>query len=176
MADDEPTDRDKSLLERLNALKKSSVSFETSPNLHQSREDVSDFTARFRKITAGHKSTDPEALTKAIAETASINDDAAPPSPTVEELLADLGPEDQWKIDHDGISQINDLLKEASQALPTSNGEAQRETNHGTSGDRLKDPDLRGTSGLRRASTTSCAKTDEDDDDDEEQEAALQLQ
>ncbi|KAL9597070.1 MAG: hypothetical protein Q9179_004388 [Wetmoreana sp. 5 TL-2023] len=31
MADDNPPDRDKSLLERLNALKKSSVSFEISP-------------------------------------------------------------------------------------------------------------------------------------------------
>ncbi|KAL8700655.1 MAG: hypothetical protein Q9201_005341, partial [Fulgogasparrea decipioides] len=176
MADDNPPDRDKSLLERLNALKKSSVSFEISPNPLQNREDISDLTARFHKITAGRKSIDPEALTRAIAESASIEDDAAPPSPTVEELLADLGPEEQWKIDRDETSQINDLLKEARKALPPSNGEAERETNQGTSGDRPKDPDHRetdhGTKELKHASTTSSAKTD----DDEEEEAALQLQ
>ena len=38
---------------------------------------------------------------------------------TVEELLAELGPEDQWSLDADNVNDLQKLLEEARNALPT---------------------------------------------------------
>ncbi|KAL8684888.1 MAG: hypothetical protein Q9218_008086, partial [Villophora microphyllina] len=115
----DPTDHDKTLLQRLNALKQSSVSFENSASSQENTQNSdNDLAARFQKINAARKS-DPDALIKSIAETPGSADDT-PPSPTIEDLLADLGPEEQWNLAKDETSQIQNLLKEAKEALPTS--------------------------------------------------------
>ncbi|KAL8629176.1 hypothetical protein Q9189_005132 [Teloschistes chrysophthalmus] len=114
----DPTHQDKALLERLNALKQSSISFQSSQSHQSPRSPTDDLTARFRTINNARRN-DPDALTKAVAESIDSREEDAPPSPTVEELLADLGPEEQWDIDGDEKSQIQSLLKEAKEALPS---------------------------------------------------------
>ncbi|KAL8798362.1 MAG: hypothetical protein Q9182_006726 [Xanthomendoza sp. 2 TL-2023] len=166
--DTDPPDRDQALLERLNALRKSSVSLETiSDPLQQSPRDVTNITARFRNLKSDRK-TDPNALITSIAEApTAVND--TPPSPTVEELLADLGPEEQWKLDQNETAQLHTLLKEAKEALPTSEGEG--EENHpSTQGSRNSNlqKGAENPTESRRTSTTSSAN--------DEEEAARQLQ
>ncbi|KAL8813585.1 MAG: hypothetical protein Q9223_007001, partial [Gallowayella weberi] len=119
--DTDPPDRDKALLERLNALRKSSVSLETTSDpLQQAPPDATNITARFHNLKSDRK-TDPDALITSIAEAPTgLND--VPPSPTVEELLADLGPEEQWKLDQNETAQLHTLLQEAKEALPPSDG------------------------------------------------------
>ncbi|KAL8997353.1 MAG: hypothetical protein Q9188_006347, partial [Gyalolechia gomerana] len=109
--DNSPTNHDQSLLDRLNALKKSSISFNTSAS------DAADLSARFQKLNASRKIT-PDELVQSVADAPTDIEDN-PPSPTVEELLADLGPDEQWQLDRDEHSQIRSLLEEAGRALPT---------------------------------------------------------
>ncbi|KAL8732695.1 MAG: hypothetical protein Q9166_002671 [cf. Caloplaca sp. 2 TL-2023] len=169
---DNPADRDKALLERLNALKKSSVRFHTTTNPlqdpQQEPQHVTDITARFRNLKDS-RNTDSKALITEIAE-APLNADEASPSPTVEELLADLGPEEQWKVNQDETTQIHTLLEEAKKALPASSN--QGKTGHESTEKATNVPgsqkDHDDPNGLRRTSTTSSAN--------DEEEAALQLQ
>ncbi|CAK4032740.1 Hypothetical predicted protein [Lecanosticta acicola] len=51
---------------------------------------------------------------------------------TLEELLAELGPDDQWKLDPEDPKDINALLKEAKEALPTEIEQSElRQNGHG---------------------------------------------
>ena len=119
--DDEPFPDDKILLERLNNLKKSNISLGTSTTISTATapsnvgDTPEDLIARFQKIhgrpTAGASA---QSSTEAIAE----NDDQRPPSPTIEELLAELGPEDQWTVDSNELKEANHLIAEAKRALP----------------------------------------------------------
>ncbi|KAL8776173.1 MAG: hypothetical protein Q9213_008363, partial [Squamulea squamosa] len=167
----DPSDSDNALLERLNALKKPSVSLDSTFHpIQQPPQDVSNITARFHNLKSARKN-DPDALIASIAE-APPNEDDAPPSPTVEELLADLGPEEQWVIEKDETAHIASLLEEAKNALPDNNGEYSK--NESTA-KHVKDGRLeRGEDeGSRRASSTN----DEDEGEEgEEEEATLQLQ
>ncbi|KAI4281495.1 MAG: hypothetical protein L6R35_005641 [Caloplaca aegaea] len=171
-----PSHTDKSLLDRLNALKASSISLQnTTDPLHKLQEqfeDASGLAARFSKLNGSSRLT-PDELAKSIAEEASLSTNGAPPSPTVEELLADLGPEDQWHLDQDETAQIKNLLDEANSALPAGDKD---KTGHGPSIGGSEDPaseqDQEDEGKLeRRASATSSAN-----DEEEEEEAAAQLQ
>ena len=118
--DDEPSAHDNALLKRLNKLKKSNISFETfntlslTPPTSEARQTPDDLIARFQRI---HGQNAASTLEKPSAD-AAPNDGEGPPSPTIEELLAELGPEDQWTVDSTDLKEAHDLLAEAKHALP----------------------------------------------------------
>ncbi|KAH0007319.1 hypothetical protein KCU78_g11835, partial [Aureobasidium melanogenum] len=108
-------DSDDALLARLNALRKSPITLsETSsldlPSTPQRTTD-SDLTARFRSLTPNSTITSPFPN----AEDTPHNDED---DRTIEELLQDLGPEEQWSVDRDEGQRIRDLMAEAKSALP----------------------------------------------------------
>ncbi len=85
----------------------------------------------------------------------------------MEELLADLGPEEQWEVDKDERDQIATLLEEAKRALPATGDEGDGDASY----DQLnKDDSCKDFGGSRRASSAT------NNDDEEEEEAATQLQ
>ncbi|KAH8813163.1 hypothetical protein F5884DRAFT_327023 [Xylogone sp. PMI_703] len=127
-------DDDNDLLNRFNALKKSSAP--TTPikqaNLHNTRATLSpdtDLSARLRGLRNGSLSPAP-VTTRKVTPVTAHSPSALPPDDddplldfgdddqTLEELLADLGPEDQWKLNPDDPNDIQKLLDEAKQALP----------------------------------------------------------
>ena len=118
--DDEPSAHDNALLARLNKLKKSNISFGTcnipSVTIPTSEADKTpdDLIARFQRIHGQNAASTPE---QSSADNAP-NDGDGPPSPTIEELLAELGPEDQWTVDSTDLKGAYDLLSEAKRALP----------------------------------------------------------
>jgi hypothetical protein len=133
--------KDSDLLARLNALKPTSVSVEplatpTPINVEtsqpQSLEDR--LASRLKNLRAGQDSPAPspkptpsdaaEILTAQVqdevtAERDPIGDWQADDEQSLEDLLAELGPSDQWKLDPEDPKNINALLKEAKNALPT---------------------------------------------------------
>ena len=118
--DDEPSTHDDALLARLNKLKKSNISFKTSNTLSvttstsEADETPDDLIARFQRI---HGQNAASTVEHSSADTVS-NDGDGPPSPTIEELLAELGPEDQWTVDSTDLKEAHKLLAEAKHALP----------------------------------------------------------
>ena len=117
--DDEPLSHDDALLARLNNLKQSSVSFDSSKSLAVSAraseldDTPEDLIARFERLH-GRKSTD----RKQAPSPESIHDDiSCPPSPTIEELLAQLDPEDQYKINTTDLEEGKELIAEAKRTL-----------------------------------------------------------
>ncbi|KAI4098063.1 MAG: hypothetical protein L6R37_006702 [Teloschistes peruensis] len=161
----DPTDQDKALLERLNVLKQSSVSFQSFPPHQTSESSTDDLTARFKQINHRPCNNDPDVLTKAVAASIDSREEDTPPSPTISELLADLGPEEQWDIDRDENYQIQSLLKAARDALPLDEKPEAKE--------HLKDtappPQQNNIEASKRPSSV-----DKDDDDEEEASHTLQ--
>lgn len=115
--DDEPSDHDDAaLLARLNNLKKSNISFRSSSHLSASagaRQTPENLIARFERLH-GRRSADDEQ--NVVPK--SMNDENRPPSPTVEELLAQLGPEDQYTLSSTDLKEADELLAEAKRTLP----------------------------------------------------------
>lgn len=117
-------DQDDALLARLNALKRTPISFNTSPSPSLSlppprtppASNTDDLAARFRRLNPAaslspaldHSSALPE------EETAHNDEDDR----TLAELLEELGPEDQWTLDPDDPAHIRQLMREAEAALP----------------------------------------------------------
>ena len=127
---DEPSLHNKILLARLNNLKESTISLRpstttstaTAPsNVDDTPEDL---IARFQKIQ-GRSVTGSDDRVSAEAVAKDEDEDHGPPSPTIEELLAELGPEDQWNIDSTEIKEANELLAEAKRVLPDEEVRAQ---------------------------------------------------
>lgn len=120
---DEPSFRDKVLLARLNNLKKSNISLRpsTTTSIATAPSNVNDtpenLIARFQKIS-GSSVTGSDDRVSAEAVAKDEDEDHRPPSPTIEELLAELGPEDQWTVDSTEIKEANELLAEAKRVLP----------------------------------------------------------
>ncbi|KAE8451069.1 hypothetical protein EG329_004741 [Mollisiaceae sp. DMI_Dod_QoI] len=136
----DPPSYDHDLLARLNALKKSNIQLDPSkprPLADAAKQTIpeSDLSARLRSLRAS--SSSPSSASKLT--TAKIDPEAArtfPPAPleepdsdplrnpletddkTLDELLADLGPEDQWTLNPDDPADIQKLLNEAKSALP----------------------------------------------------------
>lgn len=117
---DEPSDRDDALLARLNNLKQSNISFGSPSSLSiptgpsKLYDDPEDLIARFERLH-GRKSADDNRQAP-LADTIN-NDNSCPPSPTIEELLAQLGPEDQYKINATDLEEGKELLAEAKHTL-----------------------------------------------------------
>ena len=119
---DKPSLHDKILLARLNNLKKSTTSLRpsttsiaTAPsNVDDTPEDL---IVRFQKIQ-GRSITGSEDRVSAEAVAKDEDEADRPPSPTIEELLAELGPADQWTVDSTELKEANELLAEAKRALP----------------------------------------------------------
>ena len=115
----EPLNPDDNLLSRLNKLKPSSVSFDSSNSLAlparaSERDDTpEDLIAPFERLhgrnSTGHKQfSSPEST---------VDDISCPPSPTIEELLAHLDPEDQYKINSTDLEKGKELIAEAKRTL-----------------------------------------------------------
>lgn len=114
-------DSDDALLARLNALRKTPISLSQTtpldpPSTPQRATDV-DLTARFRNLTPNSAAATP---LKNDAEDTPYNEED---DRTIEELLQDLGPEEQWSIRRDEGERIRDLMEEAKKALPTDENE-----------------------------------------------------
>ncbi|MCJ1272744.1 hypothetical protein MMC21_000531 [Puttea exsequens] len=115
-----PSDEESALLARLNNLKKSNVSFNQSSTINATSvsngqdETPEDLLARFQKLHRnGEKSG------KILSTEGAVNNEyIGPPSPTVEELLAELGQEDKWNLKDTDIKEADDLMAEARRALP----------------------------------------------------------
>ena len=120
MGAESPSDDDSALFARLNALKQSNVSFGTSIQPwksevpFESQESPEDLLERFQRLH-GKNSANGQENAFALATAEGENE---PPSPTIEELLAELGPEDQYTIDDDDLKEANQLLAEAKQSPP----------------------------------------------------------
>ncbi|KAH0536316.1 hypothetical protein FGG08_006809 [Glutinoglossum americanum] len=158
MTDTNP-DNDDALLRRLNQLKKSSVRF--SPHHSSSQGDPEeDIASRFLRLKGGlGGNSAPSRSTPATAATAVGDDEYETPwNPqddlTIEELLAELGTEDQWTVD-DGEEEANaeKLLGEAKKALGVS-----QESGHLALNDLSED----------RGEGTEPKKPSEDEKDEEE--------
>ncbi|KIW65527.1 hypothetical protein PV04_07781 [Phialophora macrospora] len=122
MSRDPSTASDQDLLARLNALKKSAVSFEQtsfqSPigkgtplttGSSPARALGTDLLSRWKSLGGSPSTTQPE---QSEPSTEKPEDEK-----TVEELLADLGPSDAWEIEKSEEDQVADLLKSAKSAL-----------------------------------------------------------
>ncbi|KAG0651395.1 Abscission ut checkpoint regulator [Hyphodiscus hymeniophilus] len=139
----DPPSYDDDLLARLNALKKSSIQLDSTKskpifnNPKQATPD-SDLSARLRSLRNGSLSPSPAPAAKApqsrlfpvptasfdateehdpLRSTGDIDDK------TLDELLAELGPDDQWNLHPEDPDDIQKLLDEAKTTLPSNNEE-----------------------------------------------------
>lgn len=119
-SNDGPSSHEKALLARLNALKPSVVSFDSTTSAQLSAPS-SDLTARFQNLHLRPSGQSPNALSQLLPD--SPLHDASPPSPTLEELIAELESDDQFYPDIADINEANSLLQEAKRALPPENAE-----------------------------------------------------
>lgn len=118
---DGSSSEDDNLLARLNALKHSNVSFNSQSQysaLHVEAgtdDSPEDLIERFQRIhgkviTVGRKQDEEHS-------SASFDRDPAP-SPTIEELLADLGPEEDYIVQKSDIEEARALMAEVSNIQP----------------------------------------------------------
>ena len=182
---------DESLLARLNALKKSSVTLNTDRIQEvpeNSNRDLDDLTTRFQSLnvsrTSGHSSTIPSGFEEA-------NDED---EKTIDELLNDLGPDDQWTLDPDKPNDISRLTQEAKDLLSESHKQEESTLRRGTT-ESTENQELGESRSSRRGSPSrrnverdgeqeesksdggGNRKNDGDDDgNDDEEEAARVLQ
>ncbi|KAH7391409.1 hypothetical protein BKA64DRAFT_677509 [Cadophora sp. MPI-SDFR-AT-0126] len=134
----DPPSYDQHLLDRLNALKKSSVEIDPAkakPISPKTSTPEIDLSARLRNLRNGTPSSSPTPVSKSEQPKPSAGPEPSFPSvpaadsdplrnryytddKTLDELLADLGPEDQWTLNPDDPKDIQKLLEEARGALP----------------------------------------------------------
>ncbi|KAK3054436.1 hypothetical protein LTR09_004704 [Extremus antarcticus] len=160
------SDKDGDLLARLNALKPSSVSLGSGSNAPSIDVEVfkpasieDRLAARLKGLRSGVTQPGIDLPTKSgdHTETSSASSKSAPlkterdpladwqhdshDDRSVEDLLAELGREDQWKLDPNDPKDINSLLQEAKAALPLrseqenedeATSQAQEGTDHST--------------------------------------------
>ena len=126
--DNGPSNHDDALLARLNNLKQSSVSFDLSRSTavpagaSEIDNTPEDLIARFEKLY-DRKSSDH----KQASLTEPTNDDGScPSSPTIEELLAQLDPEDQYRVDSTDLEEGTELIAEAKRTLSDQNSSNQK--------------------------------------------------
>ena len=161
--DDEPSNSDDALLTRLNNLKQSSVSFASSQCLTplagvgEPDDTPENLIARFERLH-GRRSADHTQVTL----TSPANDhDSRPPSPTIEELLAQLSAEDEYKISSTDLEEGKELIAEAKRTL--SDGESSTQKMKHTSS----------STSLSRNPRESVQTIGPDQDEEAEAEASL---
>lgn len=148
--DNEPSDHDDAaLLARLNNLKKSDISFRSSSHLSASTsashlgDTPEDLIARFERLHGRRTAGDEQDFVPQ-----SITDENGPPSPTVEELLAQLGPEEQYTLSSAELKEADDLLAEAKRTLPEDDTQ-DREITHGSSAGSLNTSTMKSTEAIK---------------------------
>ncbi|KAI7194063.1 hypothetical protein KC363_g2349 [Hortaea werneckii] len=132
---------DDELLARLNALKPSSVTLASEPKAAidvgvNKSETVEDrLSDRLKALRAGSQTSSPTPRTAKLesddALTAQVRDEVATEADPIrdwqssenheqslEDLIAEIGSDDQWKADPDDPKHIVSLLREAKEALP----------------------------------------------------------
>ncbi|KAF8865328.1 hypothetical protein BDZ45DRAFT_736439 [Acephala macrosclerotiorum] len=136
----DPPSYDHNLLSRLNALKKSNIELDPSKPRHlidtpRKATPETDLYARLRSLRNGSASPSPTSrstTTKVdpppgpafptaplyVPESDPLRNPFDTDDKTLDELLADLGPEDQWTLNPDDPADIQKLLDEAKTALP----------------------------------------------------------
>ena len=122
--DEGPSAEDTAFLDRLNAIRPSKLvpnvdGHGLPPMRAESTDTPEDLIARFEKIH-GRKNTDAEGID--TFQDPSLHE--RPSSPTIEELLADLGQEEQYTVDETELKEAQNLLAEAQIALPTKDDKA----------------------------------------------------
>ncbi|KAK5674757.1 hypothetical protein LTS10_012493 [Elasticomyces elasticus] len=185
---------DDDLLARLNALKPSSVRLASRPNasvdIEVSRpQTVEDLLAeRLKALRSGSGPTgldEPSSTLsadKADALTSKVADEVATESDpirhwqhseddeqTLHELLAQLGPEDQYTLDPDDPKHIAALLKEAKEALPLQN-----ETDPEDPGQKVESQGVDERNANGKDATEAGVEKSEDQHDDEEADEYVQ--
>ncbi|KAI9813359.1 MAG: hypothetical protein M1832_006317 [Thelocarpon impressellum] len=94
------------LVGRLNALRAPSTKLEAS----HAQDDVDAVLARrFEALGGSHHDTPSDGLTRAIADSSTVH--SSEDAETVEQLLAELGPEDQWTLDGDEQGEQEETLR-----------------------------------------------------------------
>ncbi|KAI6717035.1 hypothetical protein JHW43_000501 [Diplocarpon mali] len=152
----DPPSYDQHLLDRLNALRKSSVELGTpkaKPVSPKPSTPESDLSARLKSLRNGSlpssSSPAPESQPQQTSQRASEalfpatpDDDPDPlrepfstDDKTLDELLADLGPGDSWTLDPDDPSDVQKLLDEAHLGLARDGLEAKAEPESAGSGE-----------------------------------------
>ena len=130
---DKPSNLGDALLARLNNLKGSSVSFDSSQSLallpiaggaSELDDTPKDLIARFERLygrqSTGHK--------QASLPESTIDNICCPPSSTIEEFLAHLDPEDQYKIHSIDLEEGKESIAEAKRTLSDRGFSLQRTT------------------------------------------------
>lgn len=116
---DGPSSVDETLLARLNALKSSGISFDSPFSLPTTNTSPpsTDLHARFLSLGPSSRNITPHSV--ASPELVSENDgNSAPPSPTLEELLAELESDEGYVISKSELTEAEALIDEAKSALP----------------------------------------------------------
>ena len=116
---DEPPQEDAALLARLNALKRSNVSLDlpttaAGQDVTSGTDDTpQDLLERFQRLhgTRSVKGRASEPISGRVVV------EEGPPSPTIEELLAELGCEDQHKLESSDIREAQRLIVEAKDVM-----------------------------------------------------------
>ena len=163
--DDEPSDYDNALLARLNSLRQSSVSFGSSKSLSASTdvseldETPEDLIARFEKL---HGRNSPKGQEQASVLSTIDDNETGLPSPTIEELLGQLGPEDEYTFSSTDSKEADELLAEAKRVLPDEDALNQKAEPKGSD------------ASLSRSPTKSTEATKPEEDEEAEAEASLQ--
>lgn len=117
----EPSDHDAALLARLNNLRHSSVSFGSSNSLSapagvsELDDTPEDLITRFERL---HGQNSVDSHEKAPLLNAITEEKSRQPSPTIEELLGQLAPEEQFTLSSTDLKEAYELLAEAKCALP----------------------------------------------------------
>jgi len=132
----DPPSYDQHLLDRLNALKKSSIQLDSLKPAFPQRSSKnstpeSNLSARLRSLRDGCLSPSPSPASKPSAPPEASPFPSAPAEDsdplrnpidlddkTLDELLADLGLEDQWTVNTDDSDDIKKLLNAARNVLP----------------------------------------------------------
>ena len=158
-------DHDSDLLARLNILRRSSILQrpESTPTSIGQDDTPEDLLARFQKLHGKRGSSSTIlTITKASVEDYHNNQH----SPTVEELLADLGPEEEYTVEGKDIESANSLLAEAQRALPDVEVQTHQPGNEKPASQIFED-DV--------SKMTSTRKEDREEEQNEEAEAAETL-
>lgn len=157
---DGPSSVDETLLARLNALKTSGISFNspysplTGGNTTPSAS--TDLHARFLSLGPSSRNITPHGV--GLPELESENDDsAAPPSPTLEELLAELESDQSYFISKSELVEAEDLIAEAKIALPKQSEDESAATDEGAERGTNEIPDGIDTPGGKLAPTDDQA-------------------
>ena len=183
-----PSPVESELLSRLNALKQSSIISNKSPSIGILREKTTDdLAARFLRFSADRKPDLSD--TSTLVARGEAREYGLKDGQTMEEPLADLGPDDQWKLDPGDLKHVAQLITEARTALDNreedsneflieGSGSLQKppQNDHETAADRARVEDGTDFSLYAEASSNNIASGDPENEETADAEAEAYLQ